>query len=534
MATVQELYVLNRAFVQDPQRPVPLSYAVRDDLFSPAALRALQTAGADTPWTHFSEGLSSIRLDGPATAFRTVNMTRMGCHVVAHDADIPMFHTAAAVAPRDLAGMLAWLTDHAGATFITTGAWYGKGAGGADGIYTMARLGVQKWTERPTAYGLINNGNYILCSGLMLALAMEQAGLWDADVLVAALGRFMCTAAAEDPLLWHITNMTPLWIPFVLNPRYEFEVHLSDAPWLYAAQCGSSPIVLQFLQTNAYGAHGCIVQTKATAPVTYCANMSTAARPRRFGNRLTAPVHITADWAGYITMLLTDGQAWAIWRARPALRAEVLEAARGRRYDLYLPIFHLYERGVEGVATTPRYRLRALLQDVRDHDEGQLSSVLWLRHYMVRLMLKEEAERANIAVHGSLIYYAPPPADFLDGLRAEIGTGFGDWLFAPKDVAVRHPHILTEAEQVAWVAHMVAAGWDVRVTEEGLCLRYTLWKILGALAGAYPTVAAFLARLRRDAAVKLAAVREATKRAGNEAAWQSVVLHMSTRRAVLY
>jgi hypothetical protein len=549
MAAVQELYAVNRVFVQDPRRPVPQAHAVRDDIFGPHVVKGL-ASGAGVAWSAYEEGgLVCATVEVPR-AFQTVPMTRVGCYVICRIGP-GLFTNARAVGARDGAGMRAWLEAYCDTMFVTTGAWYaqeGAAGGEAGPVYTMAKNGAQLWTAPPSPQALVERGYFSLCGGLTVALAMEQAGLWDADVLAEAVEAYRCnvmTGEARDPYVWYISNILPIWIPFVIQPRYDYDLHIADTPFLYAAQCGSAGAVLRFLQSNIFGSNHSFVQTKEHVRPPLFANMTSAAFPRRLAGAEwpTSPFpHTatpTADWMGYLQMLLTDGAAWATWRASASVRRRVLDAARGRRYELFIPLFHLYEHGIEGWPTIPRYRLRALMDDVRDYDRGMLSGVVWIRHYLVRLLLKEEARRYNPAIGAKIHHNAPPPLAFLTGIRDEFGPAFGTWLFEQKEVMIRHPHVHPDVDPAMWVVHLRAAGWEAHAVgvEAGasgglqLRLRFSLWQVLVSLADTYPTIAAFVEQLRHGAADKLDAVLKA---AGAPAACQSLVGYLMGVREVLY
>jgi hypothetical protein len=88
------------------------------------------------------------------------------------------------------------------------------------------------------------------------------------------------------------------------------------------------------------------------------------------------------------------------------------------------------------------------------------------------------------------------------------------------------------------VAHLLARGWAaVSMPGEGgpdTKLTFSLWKILVFLAGVYASPAAFVERLRHEAAARLSSVLAVAERAGDSGVAHSIVTFLKQRREVLY
>jgi hypothetical protein len=522
MARRQELHALNRVFVQDPTHLLAASLAPRDDIVCPAVL-ASAVAAADHAVRHAPTEMQLLEVPCPR-AYRTQpRVRRLACYVAGYD--LTLLQDAGLVDGRNGAAVAAWLLRHAGTMFLVSGAWYD-----IDGaLHTMAYQSVQR-IEQPSLDWMAARGYYAIASGLLLAMGLEQAGRWEADAVLYALDRLYATAHMKE--LFYVAPMTAKWRDLFDNIRYPDMCQVADVPHLYALQCRSDARIARFLFSHIGEAadplvlrltpHQCTLTSPHAAAFPLGRTEAWLLDDRAWPSaelRDLAGIAFASDWPGFVRTLCTNGRAWARWRADADWRQHVLRSADAARFSLLPPIFFVYNTGMEQAAPVPKYRLEALWRDVVGDEVGLAR---WCRHYLARMMLKEEAH--HMEGFATLVKIAPaPPLAFLEMVRVRMAMGFGAWLFEEVVTNVAH------AAPPAFAAHMEASRWGHGWSEGQLRLSYSPWSLLRYLSQYHATLRAFLEGLQTSAAQKLLALQALPAPVG-----QCMAEHLRGNRHLLY
>jgi len=568
MPRTTELYQINRVFVQDPQRRLSPAQAPRDDVVCPAVVLAALDAVLDAAqrgvapaaarWTNAADGddadvLRAMVVPCPKRYRTQPRVRRLACYLVAHS--WAAFEAVADVDGGCAEAVFGWLREHAQSMFMVSGAWYD-----VDGEpHTMAAATAQPLVgceARPSLDWVVSRGYYAMASGLLLALALEQAGRWQAGALLGALRRQHACAVDKD--LFYVSSLDPAWLNLYINMRYRLQCHVADVPHLYALQCGSDARIARFLLAHIEGAEEPLLQSRTPLTCTL-ATLPSAAFPLRRGAAWllgTWPTHdlssgwwegpATAqpipDWPGFVRTLCLNGAVWARWRANAAWRRSVLVDDAPRRLAGLLPaIFFVYESGLDESPVVPRYRLRALWRDVLEAG-GALAVAGWLHKHLARLVLRDEAHGladadAARAVANRVAQPSAPPLPFLRDLRASLGgAAFGEWLHRGVEAAM---HVAQEVPP-AYLQHLQASRWwrwRVPGRDVDACIGFTAWALLGHLARAaspagvprYAAVRAFHAELEKQVAQKLLLLRALPGALGD-----CMRMHLCRQRSVLY